>query len=401
MLNLNVSDPKSLERAIRSVSKFADTSRHNRLQATQQIMVQSTENGLCLTATDLQTAVELSVNSSEVISEGEFCIKAQHFLKLGEIVKDQDAIGLEQSETGVTLSLSDAPNFRAKFKTSETDEFPMLPEPDPDAHWIELNPERVAIVKAVMKYAESKERTRVGYDAVQFAMREDTLYAYATGGKVIAYAELGRTADIENFAIPVDALKKAFQVANAPDLKKADWRITLPTEENNTVTIQIADTAVKFRAGETNDMMDWILEHQTHSLSDDPLFFDPKALTDGLKKVSKLFVKENRVENIVVIDVSDGRITMTAKAVKGYFTKTAVDLPAEYIHTFTQDEANNPSHSDFRIQTDAVKFQSLVRDLCVLKPNQISVTLKHTDPDIIIVTGTQSPLNFFVMPVKL
>ena len=405
MLNLNVSDPKSLERAIRSVSKFADTSRDNRLQATQQIMVQSTENGLCLTATDLQTAVELSVNSSEVISEGEFCIKAQNFLKLGEIVKDQDAIGLEQSETGVTLSLSDAPNFIAKFKTSETDEFPMLPETDPDAHWIELNPERVAIVKAVMKYAESKERTRVGFDAVQFAMREDTLYAYTTDGKVIAYAELGRTAEIENFAIPVDALKKAFQVANAPDLKKCDWRITLPTEENNIVTIQIADTAVKFRAGETNDVIGWITKHQTHSLSNDPLFFDPKALTDGLKKVSKLFIKEGRFDNVLIIDCKDGHITMTAKPVKRYnasiYTTDAAAMSTEYIHTFTEAEAYNPSHNDFRIQADAVKFQSLVKDLCVLKPNQISVTLKHTDPDVIAVTGTQLPLGFFVMPVKL
>ena len=335
MLNINVSDPKNLERAIRSVSKFADTSRHNRLASTQQIMVESTENGLCLTATDLQTAVELSVNSSEVISEGEFCIHAQHFLKLGEIVKDQDAIGLEATETGVELSLSDAPNFRAKFKTSETDEFPMLPEADPDAHWIELNPERVAIVKSVMKYAESKERNRVGFDAVQFAMREDTLYAYATDGKVVAYAELGRTAEIENFAIPVDALKKAFQVASAPDLKKCEWRITLPTEENNIVTLQIADTAVKFRAGETNDVMGWILEHQTHALSDDPLFFDPKALTDGLKKVSKLFVKEARFDNVLIIDCTDGNITMTAKPVKRYNAATyASDATgeAEYLH---------------------------------------------------------------------
>ena len=404
MLNLNVSDPKSLERAIRSVSKFADTRRDNRLEATQHIMVQSTHNGLRLTATDLMTAVELSVNSSEVISEGEFCIKAENFLKLGTIVKDQSAIGLQATETGVNLTIADAPTFVAKFKTTETGEFPMLPEPDPEAHWIELNPERVAIVKALMKYAENKERTRVGFDAVQFAMHLGSLYAYTTNGKIIAYAELGKTADIEDFALPVDALKKTFQVASAPDLKKSEWRLTLPTEENNIVRIQIAETSVKFRAGEMNAMMGWITEHQTHALTDDSLSFDPKALTDGLKKVSKLFIKEARFDNVLILDCTNGNITMTAKPVKKYGASTyandAAAMDTEYLHRFTEAEAINPSHGDFRIQMDGVKFQSLVKDLAVSKPNQIHVRLKHSDPDVIIVTGTKLPLGFFVVPVK-
>ena len=405
MLNINVSDPKSLERAIRPVSKFADTHRQNGMEATQQILVQSTENGLCLTATDLYASVEFAVNSSEVLSDGEFCIKANNLLKLGEIIKDQSAIGLEQTETGVELTLSDAPTFGAKFKTSKTDEFPALPETDPNAHWIELDTKHIAIVKAVMKYAENKKHVRVGFDAVQFARHEDKLFAYATDGKTIAYAELGRTSELPNFAIPVDALKKAFQVANAPDLKTSAWQLTLPTEENNIVTIQIAETAVKFRAGDTNDVMEWITNHQPHVLSDDSLSFNPKALTDSLKKVSKLFIKEARFDNVLIIDCKDGNVTMTAKPVKKYGASTyandAAAMNTEYLHTFTEAEAVNPSHSDFRIQTDASNFQSLVKDLCVLKPNQISVRLKYSDPDVIAVTGTNLPLGFITMPVKL
>ena len=413
MLNINVSDPKSLERAIRSVSKFADTRRHNRRQSTQQILVQSTEKELRLTATDLYASIELSVNSSEVISEGEFCIKAPHLLKLGEIVKDQSAIGLEQSETGVNLTLSDAPAFRAKFKTSETDEFPMTAQPDPKAHSIELDPEHLAIVKAVMKYA-SMEKYRVGFDAVQFAMDSETLFVYTTDSKALAHAELGRTeTELPNFALPVDALKKAFQVANAPDLKNFDWRITLPTEENNIVTIQIADTAVKFRAGDTNDLTDDILRHESYQGEDDDLvIFESKALVNGMKKVAKLFVKDKQVEDVVVIAGNqDGNITMTVKAYKkSSFSRTLADMSAEYIHAFTETEARCvTSANHFQIGVDGKKFQSMIKDLMVSKPKNISVQAKCADktdenapnPDSIVISAFNSPLGFLTSPEKL
>ena len=403
MLTLNVSDPKNLERAIRSVSKFADTHRYNQ-QSTQDVRV-STENGLRLTATDLLTSVEFAVHSSKVLGEGEFCIKAKTLLRIGEIVKDQSAIGLEATETGLNLTLSDAPNFVAKFETSETGEFPMPPETDPGAQWIAFNAKRIALLKSVMKYAEHKERKRVGFDAVQVAMHLGSLYAYATDGKILAYAAFGRTPDIENFAIPVDVLKKAFQVATAPDLKNSEWRLTLPTQENNIVTLQIVETAIKFQAGDTNDLMEWITEHQTHSVSDDSLSFDPKALTDGLKKVSKLFMKASRFDDVLIIACKDGDITMTATPVKRYNAATSVAddaaMNTEYLHTFTQAEAFTPSHSDFRIQVDANKFQSLVKALCVSKPNRIRIRLKYGTPDVIIVTGTMLPLGFIMMPVKL
>ena len=414
MLNINVSNPKTLEAAIRSVSKFADT-RSDNTMATQQIMVQSIDNGLRLTATDLYTSVELAVNSSEVVSEGEFCIPAKNLQKIGEIAKDQSAISLEQTENGVTLSLSDAPTFGARFQVEPTDEFPMLPETDPKAHWIELDAGQVAILKSLTKYA-SADGYRVGYDAVQFAMHLGTLYAYCTNGTTVAYAELGRTADIPNFAIPVEAVTKALQVTNTPELKKSAWRLTLPTDESDVVTIQIQDTAVKVKSGDSVDLTDWILKHQTHNGdNDDYIAFEPKALTNGLKKVSKLFIRDRRVNNVLVIEGNqDGNITMTAKPVKsnGYATlpEYAADMQAEYVHEFTFPEAECLTGvNSFRILVDARKFESMVRDLAVLKPNSIGVQSKYGIPDsdgearydALVVSGTDLPLGFITMPAKL
>ena len=74
---------------------------------------------------------------------GEFCINAKNLMALGSLLKDQSAFTLEQTETGLNLSLKDTPMFQARFDVSPTDEFPMLPEPDPKAHWIELEAERM------------------------------------------------------------------------------------------------------------------------------------------------------------------------------------------------------------------------------------------------------------------
>ena len=289
----------------------------------------------------------------------------------------------------------------------------MLPESDPNAHWIEFYPEHVATLKSLTKYAETKNRYRIGYDAVQFASVDDTLYAYTTDGDAIAYAKLGRTL-IPNFAIPVDAIKKAFQVAASSELKKAVWRVTLPSEEHEVLSIQIEKTAVTVRAGDALDLTDWIQKRIGYfGATDDLIKFDPKALVDGVKKVSKLFVKEPRVTNVLIIEGDAmGNITMTAKAVKGSynFDKTAIAMPAEYIHNFTASEAEFVTETKpVRIQVDARKFESMVKDLAASKPEKIAVQALYgdsdnenaPDQDAVLVSEPDAMLGFILHPEKL
>ena len=405
MLKINVSNPKAFDAAIRSVTKFSDLHGKFGTEITQSVMVESLSNELRLTATDLYTSVEYAVNSSEIKGEGEFCIKAKNLLALGEIIKDQSAIGFEQTENGVNLTLADAPRFSAKFDVLPTDEFPNLAEPETEAYCVGLTAEQVKILKAVTKYA-SAEKYRGGYDAVQFAVHLGTLYAYATDGTFIAYATLGKCADMPSFAIPVDRLKKAFQVANTPDLKKSGWLITVPSEDNEVIAIKIQETAVKFRAGEVFDGLKFIINHLSHDAeNDDYLAFEPKPLTDGLKKVSKLFIRDKRVTNVLVIEGKDSRITMTPKPVKkfGYshLSEHAADMQAEYVHTFSNTEVLNPTHRDFRVLVDAVKFQNMVKDLAISRPNFINVQCKREMNDAMVINGTLLDIGFLAMPAKL
>ena len=411
MLNVNVSNPKALHAAINTAVKFADTTQYNSLPSCN-IMVETADNGLRLTATDLYTSVEFGVNSSDVIEDGEFCIPAKNLKKLGEIIKDQaETISLQQTDDGLNLSLFDVPTFGAKFEVSKTDEFPMTSTTDPKAHWVEFDIEHVKTIKALVKYASLDSR-RVGYDAIQFAMHNDTLFAYATDGGSVAYAKLGRTV-IPNFAIPVEAMKKALRVANTPELKKAAWRVTLPSDESNVVTIQIADTAIKFRAGDTLDLTDWILKRLTHHDDDNHyLAFAPKALTDGLKKVAKLFSKDRKNLNVVIIKGNaTGNITMTAEVYNNYnFSYHPVKMDTEYIHEFTEAETKRVmGNGDFRIVVDAKQFVNMVKDLAVSKPKFIQVAALYAveksetvlNSDVVVVSGTDLPLGIITSQKQL
>ena len=415
MLNVNVSNPKAFDAAIRLAAKFADTSRYNHLEATQQIMVQTADKGLRLTATDLNTSIEFAVNSSDVIADGEFCILAKNLVALGSLIKAESSITLEQTEKGVNLSLHDSPTFGATFEVKATDEFPMLPETDPKAHWIELNAEHITMVKAISKYAVIG-RYRHGFDAVQFARQGESLYVYATDGTTVAFAKLGRTSELPNFAIPVEAVKKALQIANTPDLKKSRWRITLPTEDREVVTLQIQETAVKVRAGDALDLTEWIQRRVTHyTEADNYLAFDPKALTSGLKKVSKLFMKDKKFTDVLIIESdADGKVTMTTKPKKaGYGTPTGQEqqaMQSEYVHEFSPSEVRcTTGVRPFRIRVDARKFQEMVKALVVSKPKYISVMAKYGVLDVdgepahdaVLVSGTELPLSFVTMPVEL
>ena len=413
MLKVHIGNPKAMEAAIRSASKFADTSTHNRLDCTQWMHVESINDGVRLTATDLRTSVEFAVNSSEVVSDGEFCINAKNLLGLGKLIKDQSGASLEQTEKGVSVSLADAPTFGATFDTQPTDEFPMLPEVNPDAKSVTLTSEKVSEIKALAKYA-STDDYRIGLDAIQFATHSGMLHAYATDGSKIAHTRIGTVDADTHFAISAAAIKKALQVANTPELKKSDWTLTIPETDGDVIAIQIQDTVVKSRSAEPVDLTDYIRSHETYEGdADDHITFDPKALASAMKKVSKLFARGKLFTNVLIIEARGDLITMTAKPVKdsGYLEsgREKMDMETEYVHVFDTAEAKNLTGNNTHIRMDANTFDNMRKDLAATKPDWIHFQAKYGMPDgqdnpthdPIMMRVPFSELAFIATPSKL
>ena len=412
MLKVNLGNPKAIEAAIRSVSKFASGVSAG-LESTTWVHVQSIDNGVRLTATDLLTSVEYAVNSSEVLQDGEFCIPSKNLLGLSKLIKDQSGVSLEQTEKGVSVSLADAPTFKATFKAEPTDEFPMLPETNADAKTITLTSDQVSEIKALAKYA-STDHYRVGLNAVQFATHDGMLHAYATDGSKIAYTRIGQVDTDTDFAIPLAAIKKALQVTNTPDLRKSEWRLTIPEEDGDVISIEIQGTVVKSRSADAVDLTDYIQDHEVYEgAADDHITFDPKALASGFKKVSSIFVKDKRFTNVLIIEDRGDRITMTAKPVNDsnrfHDQQQARDMDTEYVHTFDASEAQNRTGNNFHIRMDANTFDNFRKDLMATKPNQIHLQAKYGMPDgqdnpthdPIMMRVPNSELAFIATPAKL
>ena len=385
MLKVHIGNPKAMEAAIRSTSKFAETSTSNRLDCTHWMHVESIDNGLRLTATDLRTSVEYAVNSSEVIQDGAFCINAKNLLGFGKLIKDQSGASLEQTEKGVSVLLADAPSFRATYKTLPTDEFPMLPESNPDAKTLTLTFQQVQEIKALAKYA-STDQYRVGLDAVQFATHDGLLHAYATDGAKIAYTRLGTVDDDTHFAIPAETVKKALQVANTPDLRKSDWTLTIPETDNDVISIEILGTVIKSKSADAVDLTDYIQDRECYEGDvDDHITFEPKALASAFKKVSKLFIRDRQITNVLIIEGRGDRITMTANPIKdsGYShsQREALDMGTEYVHVFDTTEAQNLTGNNTHIRMDANVFESFRKDLTATKPDVIYLQAKYGMPD--------------------
>ena len=385
MLRVNLGDPKAMETAIRSVSKFATSDRVG-LDCTSWVHVESIDNGVKLTATDLLTSVEYAVNSSEVIQDGEFCIKSKNLLGLSKLIKDQSGASLEQTEKGVSVSLGDAPTFGATFHTEPIDEFPMLPETNPDAKSMTLTANQVSEIKALAKYA-STDHFRNGLNALQFATHDGMLHAYATDGAKIAYTRIGKVDTDTHFAIPLQAIKQALQVANTPELKKSDWTLTIPDSDGDVIAIAILGTVVKSRSADAVDLTDYIQSHEVYEGdADDHIIFDPKALASGFKKVSKLFIKDKRFTNVLMIEGRGDRITMTAKPVNDsnrlHDPQQARDMATEYVHVFDAAEAKNlTGNHNFHIRMDANTFDNFRKDLMATKPERIHLQAKYGMPD--------------------
>ena len=413
MLKVNLGNPKAMEAAIRSVSKFASAERAG-LESTTWVHVQSIDNGVRLTATDLLTSVEYAVNSSEVIQEGEFCIPSKNLLGLSKLIKDQSGASLEQTEKGVSVSLADVPTFKAKFEVKPTDEFPMLPETNADAKTLTLTTDQVSEIKALAKYA-STDHFRNGLNAVQFATHDgNLLHAYATDGAKIAYTRIGYVETDTDFAIPLQAIQKALQVTNTPDLRKSDWTLTIPDTDGDVISIEIQGTVIKSRSADAADLTDYIRSHEDYEGdADDHITFDPKALASGFKKVSKVFVKGRLFTNVLIIEGRGDRITMTAKPVKnsGYGSSQCetLDMGAEYVHAFDASEAKNLTSNNFHIRMDANTFDNFRKDLMATKPDQIHLQAKYGMPDgqgnpthhPILMRVLNSQLTFIATPSTL
>lgn len=381
MLNVQVNNPRTLDTAIRAVAKFADTSK-TALDVTQQIHIETIDNGLRLTATNLTESVSYAMNTSQVHEAGDFCINAKNLLGLAKLVKGQEPVTLAQTEKGVDVRFSDAPNFRATYCTLPTGDFPALRSDFSDATMeFTLTPENVKALKTVIKYTRN-DAYRMGLDCVQFHTQDGVLTAMGCNGNELAYTHIGETDDTISVAIPADTLKKAFQVATG-ELGKSDWTLRfVPYESVETnfdvLAIDIDNTRIISHAGEFAANV-FEVTGKMESETDTVISLDYKALAKSLKPLTKVFSKDKTATNLLTLHFEGGATTLTAQCYKDgghwneekqrYFHVTELD--DELVHTFKAHEAIPSAPTTLHLNPKA--FAEQVKSFAKSKPERITI----------------------------
>ena len=395
MLNIQISDTKSFDRAVRAVAKFAPPSAS--LPILENIHLQTIENGLSLTATDLEVAVSYALNSSVIDGDGEFLINAKTLVSLAGLAKAETDAKLMQTSSGIDLEFSDAPTFKAHFYTPiAVDEFPMLPTDSDTAQHVTLTPDAVKILKSVAKYV-SKDQYRMGMDSVQFKSHNGWLYIYACDSANIASAELHATDTEIEFSVPIYCLRKAFQVASG-DLAKTDWNISVANDDSKALAfIDIGKTRVSTRCGETTPQVFEFISELREKRLEHLISIKTEPLAAAMKKLTKVFEKgKNGKANLLTLQRRDGQATLTAQAFQASSQTIryadTFKLLNEMSHTFDASE-NIGMGADTHIALNADLVPDMLKVLTAYKPK--SVSFKWDTPEM-----TDAGVNGAV-PVKI
>ena len=407
MLNVQINNPRTLDPVIRSVSKFAERETGS-IEVAKRIFIDTVDTNIRFTATDLSSTVSYLMPIDQVHSHGAVCVNAKNLSQLAKLAKlsADEGLTLSETEKGLQVSFSES-TFSATFKTADPDEFPAHPDNITGISVI-LTPAMLKSVKSVAKSA-STQSVRPAYQNVHFTTIDSKLHTGATDGNIITGEVLGETETDIDFAIPVDTLKKAFQVATG-DLGKLNWQITVSDDTERLLTeIKIGETRILFR---TEDCFENLFDFTADAINEtqQSLTITYKALAAAIKPLSKVFEKGHDFTNLLILEADADTVSLTARAFKNDCHMEGVvededgnpdysdvkyvhttDLVTEQVHTFDADDVMFVGDTPVSFALDATEFPKLLETFKSDKPSDVYLRFgKH------IVMGVDTSKRIFV-----
>ncbi|KPJ62780.1 MAG: hypothetical protein AMS15_02775 [Planctomycetes bacterium DG_23] len=197
----------------------------------QNVKVETTEQGVIVSATDLEVAIRLSVvEGVEVLEQGQILLPAS---RVAGILRESPAgeLELETVQSGCQIKGKDSV---FKVLVEDPEEFPRLPSMQIEPALRIAAKDLVGMVRKTA-FATAKESTRYALNGILFVITDHTLELAATDGRRLAVAtlDLEKTeATLPPAIVPVKALT---------ELER------LPTQEEEAVEIKLEETQVFFK----------------------------------------------------------------------------------------------------------------------------------------------------------
>ncbi|MFZ2199737.1 MAG: DNA polymerase III subunit beta [Microgenomates group bacterium] len=155
------------------------------LPVLSHILIEAKNEGLVLSATDLEIGIKIKV-AAKVIESGVVAVPAK---MLGEFLSSLNPGKLELTTTGETLTVK-APGYSGKFQTISADEFPMIPELPENGSICTLTHKGLAEAVAGTVFASAKDSLRPVLTGVLWEFGKKKVRLVATDGFRLAVEEM-------------------------------------------------------------------------------------------------------------------------------------------------------------------------------------------------------------------
>ena len=187
------------------------------------LLVETTERGIRLSATDLDIAVSTEI-SADVESAGAITIPAR---KLSEIVRELPPASVKVSATGEHRVSIECGRSKFKLVGLPRDEFPTFPTVRFNDSWRVKSGDLQSLIQHTA-FAVSTEESRPILNGVLWELREDRMRMVATNGHRLAKMEIpltGSNAPAGDLIIPPKALeqiRKLFPAEEELEIARGD-----------------------------------------------------------------------------------------------------------------------------------------------------------------------------------
>lgn len=295
-----------LEKALKEASKA--TSSRSTLPILQYVLLIAGNGQLQINATDLAYGLTVFA-SARITTEGAIAIPARAITDLVQTISATEELHLKLSEDGFTLHL-ECSETKAKFKGLSADEFPLIPQSNPDTRALSIKASDLAAAINLVSYAASTDESRQVLTAIHIKYADSKIvFESADGYRMSLFGIDIAGQEPFEWIIPAKALVELAHIMHG-----VDDTVRITTSANNNTVIFETDRYVlstQFIAGSYPDLQRVIpTTTRTHAT------VSRKLLLQAVKR-ALIFGRDKN--NIVVfdLDADANNLTISAEAETG------------------------------------------------------------------------------------
>ncbi|MBI4341469.1 MAG: DNA polymerase III subunit beta [Candidatus Omnitrophica bacterium] len=333
------------------------------------VLLETANNELLLTATDLDVGIQCRFPLSPPTEQGAVALPAR---KLTTIVRElpEDLVTLEAKKNHTATLNCGTSSFRIPGLPAE--DFPVLPPTD-GGEGVRIPQAALKALVAQTAYAMSMEETRFILNGALLAAQKNTLTMVATDGRRLAVATAAATSVGKQ---PLEAVIPSKTVRELGRL--------LQEETDELALVPLKDNQLTFRFGQTT-IVTRLIEGQFPSYekvipppSKNTMTCQRQQLTNAIRRASLMTTATSQA---VVFELGRGRLIVSKESAE--LGSAREELEAEYAGE-AMTVAFNPE-----FWLDVLK---------VLETEQVTIELSGPDRPAVI---RQPSLTYLVLPMKV